>query len=118
MAREDISRKSFSSASALVDVEDEGTLLGEDGISISNNDGRTRLLLISAGSGAADVVIPTPTTYDTDLTLEDREVNVPDNQMVLIGPFSPAFYNQPDGKLHVDPKAVGDYDSVIVVPFI
>lgn len=118
MARVDVSREVFSSASAITDAESDATLIGADGVEITNNDGRTRFLLIG-GSAEATLVISTPTTYDTDLAIDDREITVGIDDIALIGPFSPAFYNQTDGKIHVDPKAdPADVDEIKILPFI
>ena len=118
MARVVVARKSFSSAVPYDDVEADSVVIPTDGVSVTNGDGRSRFLLISAGVALATVVIRTPTLYDTDLTLEDREVIVGNGEMVLIGPFSPLFYNQPDATIHVDPKAAADDNDVKIFPFV
>ncbi len=101
MARVDMDVKSINTAG--VDVLDAANseLIGNDGVAFPNN-GRVYLMLYNTTSGAVNVTIATPATFDTDLELDDRVVAVPGDGALLVGVFPTNLYNQANGNIDVD----------------
>lgn len=113
MARVDISTVLIVTTGK--EFEAEKTAIGADGLAVPN-DGRVYLLLKNITAGIIDVTIPTPVLFDTDLSLNDRVISVPANDMVLAGPFNRNLYNQNDNVIHLD-VAGADADDIEVVAF-
>lgn len=68
-------------------------------VSFSNN-GNIMVLFHNVGVGGAIVVtFETPAVFDDDLDLDDRVLSIGQDEVVLVGPFSPRIYNDPDGNL-------------------
>lgn len=63
------------------------------------NNGMTFLHFMKSGAAACTVTIETPATVDGN-AVADPTITVPATTGdVMVGPFAPAIYNQPDGTL-------------------
>ena len=89
--------------------------IGEGGLEFENN-GNVLLLMKNTTAESITVTIETPATFDSDLDLDDREVSVPGEDTILIGPFSTRFYNDTDGNVTLTVDSA-DYDDVEVMGF-
>ena len=68
------------------------------------NDGRTLLYIKTAlVTHTHTITVQMPTSSDVDgLVVDDLTYALPDNQEVVMGPFPPKVYNQPDGYVYID----------------
>ena len=58
-----------------------------------SNSGNVIVLLHNTTISPITVTIETPATFDVDLDLDDREVSVPAEDILIIGPFPARLYN-------------------------
>lgn len=68
---------------------------------IAFNDGLVMIEIVSSDAAARTVTFQTPATVG-DLAIADLDVAVPAGATRLVGPLSPALFNQPDGSVNVD----------------
>ena len=64
------------------------------------NDGHTWIILNNqTGTTPCDVHITVPHTVDGDLPVAPRVISLAAGEVKVAGPFDPAVYNQPDGRV-------------------
>ena len=95
--------------------EDNSVDIGEFGVVFPNN-GNVFLLLKNDTMGAVDVTIETPAVFDEDLDLDDRVVEVPAEDVLLIGVFPQRYYNDGTGKVKLTVGGA-NYDDVEAMAF-
>lgn len=64
------------------------------------NTGKEALLIDNGGGSPITVTFATPVTVD-GLAVDDLDIDVPDGEMHLLGPFPTGTYNDGDGKVQI-----------------
>lgn len=70
-------------------------------LQIANNDGRT-ILEIEASGGATEIEILVPGSLDGNAIVA-KKYSIAESKKIVIGPFAPGVYNQPDGTVTINP---------------
>lgn len=74
-----------------------------NGNQLDFNDGRIIVEVISSDAGAQSVTVVTPGNVG-GFAVADNVVAVPAGATRILGPFSPATYNQSDGTVRINPS--------------
>lgn len=57
---------------------------------------------LKAGSAETEVTIQTPREFDGNLGLDNRVIELGENDEAFVGPFEPRLYNQDDKQVYID----------------
>lgn len=71
----------------------------EHGEVFFENKGNVYLIIKNGTTSSAAITVETPATFDEDLELADRVINVAQDKIVVVGPFATRYYNDSDGNV-------------------